>query len=204
MPMSAPRRRPVTALAVMADLLYAGVCLAQDDVNWEVTSDLNGDGLLDRASIVDAPDGETRDLNIFLGSGSAQPGDDAKPDIIKKAIIQGTVLAFESRENETLTLTSCTGCTSMWALEETLTVVYRKGTFVIGGFTRGWELSRRLADLNVEVTMGSCSIDFLSGEGRVSEGLEDETMVTERFKPIALADWSDQARPSICRYKGEE
>jgi hypothetical protein len=204
--MFAPPRRLVIALAVVAYPLGAGVCMAEvaGEVKWDVTTDLNGDGVLDRASIVEAPDGETSDLHVFLGSKSAKAGDDAKPDIIKRAIIQGTVLAFESREKATLTLTNCTGCRSMWALEETLTVVYRDGTLVIGGFTRVWELSTRLADLNVEVTMGSCSIDFLTGEGRVSEGLDDETKVRERFRPIALADWSDETRPQICKYKGEQ
>lgn len=203
--MFARRKRSTIALIVIACLLGAGNCQAQDkgEIKWEVTADLNGDGVPDRATIVPAPDGETSDLHIFLGA-SSKPGDGAKPDVVKKAIISGTTLAFESREKATLSLTSCTGCTSMSALEETLTVVYRDGTFLIGGFTRIWELSTRLPDLNVEVTMGSCSIDFLTGEGRMSEGLEEEALVRERFRPIALADWSDETRPTICRYKGED
>lgn len=206
--MFAPQRPFVTVLAVIAHLLGASACLAQDkdedDVKWDVTSDLDGDGMLDRASIVHAPDGGTSDLHIFLGASSTKTGDDAAPDIIKKAIVHGTVLAFESREKATLTLMSCTGCTSISALEQTLTVVYRNRTFMIGRYTRGWELTTRFANGEVDVLMGGCSIDFLTGEGRVSEGLEDAKPVKERFKPIALASWSDTIRPAICKYKREK
>ena len=201
-----PRKLFAVGLALAAYALAAGVHVArgEDAVKWEVTSDLNGDGISDRASIVDGSDHETSDLHIFLGSAGGGLGNDAKPDIAKTAVVEGTVLAFESRERATLTVTSFAGCTSMWALEETLTVVYRDGAFVIGGFTRVWELSHRLADLNVDVVMGSCSVDFLTGEGRASKGLEDETLVKQRFKPIKLADWSRETRPAICKYDGEE
>src|SRR5690349_24782875 len=99
--MFAPRRRSVIALIVFACLLGAGDGRVQDegDANWDVTADLNGDGVPDRASMVAAPDGETSDLHIFLGSS-------AKPDIVKKAIISGMMLSFESREKASLTLRS--------------------------------------------------------------------------------------------------
>ena len=206
--MYVPPRRLASALAVTACLLGARAALAQDEDNakWDVIADIDGDGILDRASVVDSADGETIDLHIFLRSGNTKPPADVTPDIVKNAITSGTVLAFDSREKGTLTLTACLGCTSMQALDETLTVVYREGTLMVGGFTRGWELSHRLADGNVDVTMGSCSIDFLTGEGRASEGSEpdEETPVQERFKPITLADWSEAAYPDICKFKGEE
>lgn len=204
--MFAPPTRLATALAVIAHLLGAGFCIAQgeSEAKWEVATDFDGDGALDRASIVKASDGESSDLHIFLGAGSTKPADDATPDIIKKAITNGTVLAFEHRGKATLALRSCTGCTSMSALEETLNVVYRDRTFMIGGFTRDWELTRRFANGEVDVLMGGCAIDFLTGEGRVSEGLDDGAPVEERFKPIALADWSDTTLPAICKFKGEE
>lgn len=201
--MPAQRRLPVAALAFF---LGASPCLAEGvgRVEWNVTSDIDGDGMLDRALLVAAPDGLTTDLHVFFRTSDAGPRADAKPDVVKKAVASGTILAFESRERGRLSVTSCTGCSSMSSLEQTLTVVYRGDQFVVGGFTRGWELSRRRTDGNVEVKMGSCSIDYLTGEGRVGKDLDGEKLVKERFKPIALGDWSDKLYPDICKYEGEK
>ena len=164
----------------------------------EVRLDIDRDGKLDLAKIVETSDDGSGDLLVYLGVGDGEPDPGVKPDFVKKDLLAGTMQAFDRRGKNSLALTICTGCTSMVWIDETLVIVYRQHKLIVGGFDQGWEVSHRLADGNVDVTMGSCSINFLTGKGRVSEGLGPDHPVKQRFNSVALVDWSEETIPGIC------
>lgn len=164
----------------------------------EVRLDIGGDGKLDLARIIENSDDGSGDLLVYLGVGDGEPDPSRKPDFVKKNILAGTILAFESRGDNSLALTTCVGCGARQSTEETLVIVYRMRAFMVGGFDRSWDLNTELASGEFETKMGSCSINFLTGEGRASEGLDPDQPVKRRFKPVTLADWSEETIPGIC------
>jgi hypothetical protein len=168
------------------------------EVPREVRLDIDRDGKLDLARIVETPDDGSGDLQVYLGIGDGAPDPDVEPDFVKKDVLAGTMRAFERRGKDALALTICTGCTSMVWIDETLVIVHRGRRLMVGGFDQGWEVSHRRADGNVDVNMGSCSINFLTGKARVSKGLEPDHPVKQRFQPVTLADWSEDTIPAIC------
>jgi hypothetical protein len=192
---------PGLALLIVLPFLPApGVAFAQTlEAPQEIAIEMDGDGKPDRAVLLAGPSGDgALDLHVHLGSNSG-----SEPDIVKKAILNERILAFESREPGMLSITTCHGCGARKSFEETLTISYRNGTLLVGGYSRNWEWYTPFADGTDELLMGGCRIDFLSGRGWVSKGLEEEKPVAERFKPIALADWSFEKAPSICKFGNE-
>ena len=190
--------RLIAALAFTAGATASAAAQEPPEVPREVRLDIDRNGKLDLARIIEMSDDGSGDLLVYLGVGDGEPDPSRKPDFVKKDILAGTILAFESRGRNSLALTVCTGCTSMVSIDETLVIVHRGQRLMVGGFDQGWEVSHRLADGNVDVKMGSCSINFLTGAGRVSEGLEPDHPVKQRFKPVTLADWSENTIPAIC------
>jgi hypothetical protein len=57
-----------------------------------------------------------------------------------------------------------------------------------------------MADGSVETILGSCEIDFLSGKGVASDGLDEGKPIEAQFTPVKLADWSDDKRPAACNF----
>lgn len=165
----------------------------------EVRLDIDGDGKLDIARIIETSDDGSGDLLVYLNAGDGEAEAVRTPDFVKKGIVMGTILAFERRGKNALALTTCSGCGARQSTDETLTIVYRKRTFMVGGFDRSWDLNSELASGEFETKMGSCSINFLTGEGRVADGLEADRPVKQHFKPVRLADWSEEIMPAICQ-----
>ena len=101
---------------------------------------------------------------------------------------------------------SLTGCwndrRSIYRLmvDQTLTIVYRGGEFLVAGYARDWDWNSHLADGSVETIMGGCDIDFLGGKGVVSDGLDEDTPIDGNFTPVKLTDWSDDLRPTACDF----
>jgi hypothetical protein len=181
---------PITATSLAAQ--------EEPKVPRAVKLDIDRDGKPDLAVIVETPDDGSGDLLVYLGAGDVEPSPDRRPDFVKKDLLAGTILAFESRGENSLALTTCVGCGARKSTDEILTIVYRKRTFMVGGFDRSWDLNTDLASGEFETKMGSCSVNFLTGEGRISDGLEPDRPVKQRFKPVALADWSEETIPGIC------
>ena len=57
-----------------------------------------------------------------------------------------------------------------------------------------------MADGSVQTILGSCEIDFLSGKGVASDGLDEGKPIEAPFTPVKLADWSDDKRPAACNF----
>jgi hypothetical protein len=173
---------------------------AQDEPPFEITLDMNNDGQIDRAMITTNPDDGSADLSLYLAAGEGKLDPARKPDFVKKALTEDRVLALEEKGKGSLVVTSCFGCGANKSWEATLTIVWRDGKFLVAGYSRDWDWNVQKADGTVETTLGGCDINFLTGKGVASKDLDDGKPVAEKFRPIALADWSDDSRPEPCKF----
>ncbi len=124
-----------------------------------LTVDFDGDGKMDRAELVlinpesadvafnknqyyMVGDSERVDLVLTLDAASG------KPAFVKKKIVDPErvfmVSALESKSKGSLSVTSCYGCGAMKSWEETLTIAYRGGHFVVAGLSRGLGMGHAL------------------------------------------------------------
>lgn len=177
---------------------------AQDEPSaeppFEATLDIDNDGLTDRAVIVSNPDTGLADLSLYLAVGEGKLDPSRKPDFVKKALTEDRILALETKGKGSLVVVSCFGCGASKSTEATLTIVWRRGKFLVAGYSRDWDWGVQKSDGTVETTLGGCDINFLTGKGTVSKDLEDGKPVAGKFTPIALADWSDDRRPKPCEF----
>lgn len=159
-----------------------------------ITLDMDGDGKADRAVLVrNDLDSLRADLSIYLGGGSEPVDLSRKPTILVESAVYGPNFFELSSSGSSLIVNGrCGGCSNDY--DTTLTIVHRGGKLLVGGLTRSWETKDEGA--------GSCDIDFLTGRGTMSRGLnEDEQTepVSETLEPIALADWSEDRIPEACQ-----
>ncbi|NJM30254.1 MAG: hypothetical protein HC855_09270 [Rhizobiales bacterium] len=187
----------------------------------DIAIDLDNDGKMDRAMLVLVNpestvnrigggeahmlgENERVDLYVFLGDGDRAPDLSRKPQFIKKSIVDTEnaqmVLALESKAKGSFTISSCYGCGARKSWEQSLTIVSRRGEFLVAGFTRNWEWNVHTSDANVETAMGGCDINFLSGKGVASRDLGEGKPLRTKFKPIKLALWSERKLPKACRF----
>jgi hypothetical protein len=187
----------------------------------DIAIDIDNDGKMDRAMLVlvnpESPvnrigggeahmlsENERIDLYVFLGDGGRAPDLSRKPQFIKKSIVDTEntqmVFALESKVKGSLTISSCYGCGARKSWEQSLTIVSRRGEFLVAGFTRSWDWNVHTSDANVETTMGGCDINFLSGKGVAARRLNEDKPLPIKFKPIRLALWSERKLPKACRF----
>jgi hypothetical protein len=150
---------------------------------YDIALDLDNDGKLDRVAVVQHPDSAGSDLYVYLGAGDEKLDLTRKPDLFKKDIATERVADLEPGGDGSLLLTyGCGGCSNDY--QTTLTIVYRGGKFLVAGFTQDWDTREGI---------GSCDINFLSGQAVATRGLEDASKAERKFKPVklTLADWSE-------------
>ncbi|MER8430203.1 hypothetical protein [Mesorhizobium caraganae] len=173
---------------------------AQDEPPFEVSLDLDNDGQTDRAVIAQDTNSGQADLSIYLAASEGRLDPSRKPSLVKKALTEDRILALESKGKGSLVITSCFGCGASKSTEETLTVVYRRGKFLVGGYSRSWDWGEQKADGTVETTLGGCDINYLTGKATVSKDLEAGRPIKGKFKPVPLKDWSYEKRPKACEF----
>jgi hypothetical protein len=163
------------------------------EVLYEVVLDIDNDGKSDRAALVQEPGSKGGgDLYIYLGAGGEKLDLSKKPTF-RKDFAEVRFLGLESNSKGSLVVTDgCGGCSNDF--ETILTIVHRGGEFLVAGFTYQWETRDR---------RGSCDINFLSGRGVASDGVGGEKPIKGKFRPIKLADWSDDKRPKPCDVEGD-
>ena len=185
---TAPQRAAwlgATALALVPALAHA----QSPAVPSEVTLDFDHDGKLDRAVLVDRPAEGSTDLYIYLGAGAGKRDPSLKPTIVKRHLTNARTLRFEATAKGSLiVMWGCGGCSNDFAT--TLTIVHRRGALWVGGVTYDWD---------TRAAIGTCDIDFLAGKGLRSDGPGAKAEpIKGRFRPIKLADWSEDMRPKAC------
>ncbi|KUM25174.1 hypothetical protein AU467_27195 [Mesorhizobium loti] len=173
--------------------------LAYDKPAFELALDIDQDGTMDRAVVMQNDDGRA-DLYIYLATGEEKLDPSRKPDFVKKALTEDRILDLESKGEGSLAITSCFGCGASKSTEDTLIVVYRNRSFLVGGYSRNWDWNIQKSDGTVETTIGDCDINYLTGKATASRDLDDGKPVKGRFKPVPLNDWSYEKRPRICSF----
>lgn len=155
----------------------------------EIKLDIDHDGKLDRAMLVEDAAHGYADLYIYLGVGAGKIDLTSKPAILREKFTTARILALESNNEGSLIIKSgCGGCSNDYAT--TLTIVYRGGEFLVGGVTYDWDTRNGI---------GSCDINFLTGKALMSRAQGKTKPIRGRFTPVKLADWSDAKRPKACR-----
>jgi len=170
--------------------------LAENAPAFELKLDIDQDGKTDRAVIMQAP-GEAADLYIYLGEEKADAS--RQPDFARKGLTEDRVIDLESKGKGSLLVTSCFGCGASKSTEETLTIVYRQGKFLVGGYSRNWDWNEQTSS-GVDTTVGDCDINYLTGKGTASRDLEDGKPIKGKFRPVPLKDWSADRRPKACDF----
>lgn len=155
----------------------------------EVTLDIDRDGKPDRAVLLQPAGSSYVDLHIHLGPGAAPLDPSRRPSVVKTGITAEPIRAFESKGAASLVIKYGRGGSDDY--EVSLTIVHRRGRLLVGGYTHDWDTRHG---------MGRCAINFLSGKGVASQGLAGSRPIGTQFKPIALADWSDDKLPKACRW----
>ncbi|MGX5801330.1 hypothetical protein ACWGS9_08810 [Bradyrhizobium sp. Arg314] len=170
--------------------------LAENAPAFELKLDIDQDGKTDRAVIMQEP-GEAADLYIYLGEDKADASRQA--DFVKKGLTEDLVIDLESKGKGSLSVTSCSGCGASKSTEETLTIVYRRGKFLVGGYSRNWDWNEQTSS-GVDTTLGDCDINYLTGKGTASKDLDDGKPIKGKFRPVPLKDWSSETRPKACDF----
>jgi hypothetical protein len=200
--------RALFPIALIASSLAAASAFDGEkrEALYEVTLYMDNDGKMDRAALVGSSGGGYVDLYIYLAAGDEKLDLSRQPDFLKKEITDGSIFegALESKGSGSLTVTSCYGCGAHKSSDETLTIAHRGGEFLVAGYTRNWdwnsEVQKADGSWDIETLMGGCDINFLTGKGVASQSLDESHPIKGTFKPIELADWSEDKRPKACEF----
>ena len=180
------------SIPLLAAILTAATAqsVRSAEVIREVAIDFNRDGKPDRAVLTRNDDeGSYADLTIYLGAHADEPA--GALSIVKRRLASGHLYEMTAKGNGSLRIESrCGGCSNDDST--VFIIVYRAGEFLVGGFSRNWELR--------DGSAGSCDVNFLSGKAVASKGLPERyRAIGPAFRPIRLADWSEEKMPKACR-----
>lgn len=161
---------------------------APRDALFETALDIDDDGKIDRAALVRDAASETVDLLIYLGVGDGRLDLSKPPTFLKKDIASNIVLGLDHRGKSLIVTYGCGGCSNDYTTR--LTIVRRRGEFLIAGYSYDWERSD---------SVGRCEINFLTGKGAITRGVGTRSKALKgKFAPAKLADWSIATRPRAC------
>ena len=153
----------------------------------EVTTDINGDGIPDRAVLTGA-DAEVG-LAVYLSAGGQLP---AKPTVYNPVIgwsggMSGQIPTLTANARGSLIAVFENDSVGRSRWRQQLTIAFRKGDLLIAGYTFAGR------DTLDPKEGGNCDINFLSGKG-----MRNGKAVAVSTAPVTLAAWSDQSIPTPC------
>jgi hypothetical protein len=191
----APARRARVALGALVLSLgvapAAGAGDAAKVVLAEVKTDLNGDGVPDRAVLLHDPDGDDVDLAVYL---SAQGRLAAQPSLYKPAF--GWTGAMAGAEPElsvnkagSLIVVFQNDAIGRDRWRAQFTIAFRGGALVVAGY------DYQARDTLQPSHGGNCELNFLAGRG-----IRNGKPVKLAAAPVQLADWTDAAVPAACKF----
>ena len=180
----------IAALAMMPACAHAQAKAPLKALH-EVTLDIDHDGKLDRAAVVEDPASGYAALYIFLGGGAGPLDLTRQPSFLKKDITADPVTGLTGDRKGALILTFGRVGLGSNQYETTLTIVRRNGNFWVAGLARSWDMR--------DGSVGSCAINYLTGKGVAARGNARSKPIKAKFRPIKLADWSEYKRPKACQ-----
>jgi hypothetical protein len=174
--------------SVNAQYRQAEIMIDSSKIHGFALGYLNDDTREDRAILVENDDGGGADLLIVFGSGR----DEASrmiiaPDIAWVGGMAGQKPSLELRDNGSLVVVSQneTIGRDRWRLE--LTIAYRNGEMLVGGFTMATRDS-------VDPESGSlCDINLFTGRG-----FRNEEAITTALRASPVEQWNMDRIPEEC------
>jgi hypothetical protein len=159
----------------------------------DLTLDIDQDGKPDRAVLRGKEPGPfAQDLYIYLDAGPGPLDPARQPSFFKKDAAPAAVQFLEvgGKNKSSLKLQyGCGGCSNDY--ETILTIIHRRGEFIVAGYTLAWETRDQGA--------GQCDINLLTGKGVISKNGGKERPVKGTFKPVKLAAWNEEMEPGVCQ-----
>jgi hypothetical protein len=178
-------------VAASVALLAAPAAHAAGTVIAEASGDIDGDGIPDRAQLLQANDDGDVDLAIYLSAGGKLA---AKPTLVKSALgWTGTMagqtpsLAINARGSLIASFENDSIGRDRWQTRYVL--AWRKGALVVAGYSHSEHDT-----LNPKAG-GNCDVNFLTGKGS-----RNSKPMTVPAHAMPLADWSDKDLPAFCNF----
>jgi hypothetical protein len=182
-------RLAVMALALAMPL--ASRAAAPKPVITELSADINGDGIKDRAVLLQGQDGDDIDLALYLSAGGKVP---SRPTLYKPALgwtgdMAGTSPEMSRNPAGSLVVVFQNQSIGRDRWRRQLTIAVRSGALVVAGY----DYEDR--DTLTPGQGGTCGVNYLSGHAS-----RNGKAVRIAVKPIALSDWTDNSPPAICTF----
>jgi hypothetical protein len=154
----------------------------------EVRLDLDGDGKLDLARLVDDRP-RSFELHIFYGVGEGQPDAGRKPDFVKPDIAGTLIVELSVRGKRSLVVTDdCGGCSN--TVTTSLVIVHRQGRLMVARLDQDWE---------TRTSTGRCTINFLAGKGEIASPFgRSPRPIRKPLKLRTLAAWDFYDGRELC------
>jgi len=162
----------------------------RDHVLSEVTVDLNGDGQQDRAVLRQAED-DYGELLLYLHDTATNHLSVAvkAPELVFSADEPGRRASLSVTKQGSLQVHSGNESIGRGRWSQTLTIVYRRGAFLIAGITRA---ERDTLDASAG---GSCDLNLMTGKGT-----RNGAQVRVTMAPVPVTEWTDEKLPLACRF----
>jgi hypothetical protein len=166
-------------------------CISPKNILSVVTTDWNDDGSFDKAVLAESDEDET-ELFIYLSDSST---DEMKLLVHKQNIawrggLWGTQPSLEVNERGSLMVISGNQAIGRNRWTQTLTITYRKNTFMVAGYTY---TANDTLDLNYNL---DCDVNLLNGKG-----IKNGKPFKSSARAVAVIDWSDASIPKECQEK---
>jgi hypothetical protein len=179
---------------------------------FDALSDMDKNGVEDRAALVLVGPGRTEadnpskdfyalaedehvDLFIYLNGGNGPLDITQVPTARKASLISADTLRFvlplSGNAKGSINIVTSNGFGNTFNTTETLTIVWRKGTFMVGGWAQDFYNSR-------DEQSAHCSVNYLTGKAVRRKNAGKNLALKGVFKPVLLADWSAAAQPKGC------
>ena len=180
-------------LLIAALILMPGLASAQGYFT-EIRADLNGDGIIDSANLVENINGGTAALNIILtrADGSEFLAVHAPGIVWVGSAMAGQQPELRLTERGSLQVVSMNEAIGRDRWNQTLTIAYRQGRFKLAGYTYDWWDTLDVSN------DGTCDINLLNGRGELLLG-EERVKTTFRIgmRAMPVENWDGEI-PKVC------
>ncbi len=154
--------------------------------NVEITGDLNGDGIPDRAVLSQEGENDSATLHIYTGSvGGLEMLEESAPNLVWMGSgMAGQQPDLRMTPHGSLEVISMNEAIGRNRWNQVLTIAFRDDIFKVAGFTYSW-----YDTLDLE-NQGVCDINLLTGKGVLSLGPEDESKALKTdLKAMQVRNW---------------
>lgn len=159
------------------------------DVVSVVTLDMNNDGSMDRAVLVNNADETSVDLLIYLGEDGAHQMKLAlnKPEIAWTGAMWGQLPSLERTNKDSLLIKSENSAIGRDRWSQKLTVAYRNNEFILAGYTY------ESYDTLDPKAGKSCDVNLLTGKGE-----KNGKLINVAKKAPLVKDWQNEGGIPEC------